>query len=434
MKTLEELKLHDEEQNSGFNRAKAEELLTNSQLHPQLHARYSMIKNIALRGKVLLSATAALVLAAGVYTSVILTESDSGATHTFDIQALDSTTSGVIKDPFDSIPVYVTELEGPPEGYPDNIVSSEDFIRLDGSSRNEALQSLDVVELTPGQFATLGFYIKGDTLRWNHTNPRTNKGGFMFELLRDGTLGEYAGARLSEDDSRSMPFRPRMITDTLGYQRFNIFMYREVNPELDSMEKQYRMLNENLLKPHQRKTKDSVYNQLHKQKAKLFNPKNLVPVLVRCKSPLPANGKRWLADAIVWFDATPEFLAALPKNAIRRPLGAGNDRSGMMFDLRSPDERTKDSAQAVFDIVVYPNPVTNRTTTVEFSIHKQESISIDLCDIAGTQRITLDAEADYAAGRHRIPLQLPALNEGVYMLTLRTNKGAMRTEKIVVQK
>ncbi|MGB0918236.1 MAG: T9SS type A sorting domain-containing protein [Flavobacteriales bacterium] len=75
--------------------------------------------------------------------------------------------------------------------------------------------------------------------------------------------------------------------------------------------------------------------------------------------------------------------------------------------------------------LVYPNPITNNSITVEYELKTDESVSIELYDLAGKQISTLQALTKEKVGSYQKTLSLPTLSAGNYLLKLNTAKGAV---------
>jgi len=81
--------------------------------------------------------------------------------------------------------------------------------------------------------------------------------------------------------------------------------------------------------------------------------------------------------------------------------------------------------------LIYPNPVTDNTITVEYELSSEQVVSIELFDLSGKQISVLQSEAIEKAGFYKKTLALPALSAGNYLLKLNTEKGSV-TVKLTV--
>ena len=73
--------------------------------------------------------------------------------------------------------------------------------------------------------------------------------------------------------------------------------------------------------------------------------------------------------------------------------------------------------------LVYPNPITDNTATVEFELGHTQDVSIQLFDLSGKLITTLQTETKMMAGKHAQSFRLPKIATGQYLLRLITEKG-----------
>ncbi len=82
--------------------------------------------------------------------------------------------------------------------------------------------------------------------------------------------------------------------------------------------------------------------------------------------------------------------------------------------------------------LVYPNPITDNTVTVEYELTADEAVSIDLFDVSGKRLVTLLPTQKQSAGMRQQTLSLPQITPGNYILGLNTAKGSVSV-KIIIQ-
>lgn len=82
--------------------------------------------------------------------------------------------------------------------------------------------------------------------------------------------------------------------------------------------------------------------------------------------------------------------------------------------------------------LVYPNPITDNTVTVEYELTADEVVSIDLFDVSGKRLVTLLPTQKQSAGMRQQTLSLPQITPGNYILGLNTAKGSVSV-KIIIQ-
>lgn len=81
--------------------------------------------------------------------------------------------------------------------------------------------------------------------------------------------------------------------------------------------------------------------------------------------------------------------------------------------------------------LVYPNPITDNTVTVEYELTADEAVSIELFNVAGHLISTLQSEIKEVAGSYKKSLSIGNVSSGNYLLRLNTDKGAV-TVKVSV--
>lgn len=82
--------------------------------------------------------------------------------------------------------------------------------------------------------------------------------------------------------------------------------------------------------------------------------------------------------------------------------------------------------------LIYPNPITDNSITVEYELKSNETVSIELYDLAGKQISVLQSATEEKANSYQKTLSLPTLSVGNYLLKLNTDKGAVSV-KITVK-
>ena len=80
--------------------------------------------------------------------------------------------------------------------------------------------------------------------------------------------------------------------------------------------------------------------------------------------------------------------------------------------------------------LIYPNPITNNSITVEYELKADETVSIELYDLAGKQISMLQSAIDEKANSYQKTLSLPTLSAGNYILKLNTEKGAVSVKMV----
>ena len=75
--------------------------------------------------------------------------------------------------------------------------------------------------------------------------------------------------------------------------------------------------------------------------------------------------------------------------------------------------------------LIYPNPITDNTITVEYELTSDETVSISLFDLNGRLISTLQSEIEEAKGVYQKQLSIPSVASGSYLLNLETEKGTV---------
>lgn len=81
--------------------------------------------------------------------------------------------------------------------------------------------------------------------------------------------------------------------------------------------------------------------------------------------------------------------------------------------------------------LIYPNPITDNSITVEYELKSDETVSIDLLDLSGKVIAQLQSEVEQRAGAYQNTLGLPTLTAGNYLLKLITEKGSVAVKLTV---
>lgn len=82
--------------------------------------------------------------------------------------------------------------------------------------------------------------------------------------------------------------------------------------------------------------------------------------------------------------------------------------------------------------LIYPNPITNRTVTVEYELSSSTDVSVQLFSIDGKLMADLMGQETRPVGAHTERLNLPSVPSGAYLLNLNTLKGTVSI-RVVVQ-
>jgi len=160
---------------------------------------------------------------------------------------------------------------------------------------------------------------------------------------------------------------------------------------------------------------------------------NLIPVLVK-KEIWSPKFYDLTNDLIFWFLPTEGFFNSLPDSIstdLRKEYNyiTAEDKSALVKpECKYFDECKNTLALSKFK--VYPNPA-NSTATVSFTLPEAINGRIILVDLAGRERQLLQAQTNYAKGSHSIEVDVSSVPEGIYLITLYSNKG-VQTQRFIV--
>jgi hypothetical protein len=225
--------------------------------------------------------------------------------------------------------------------------------------------------------------------------------------------------------------------------------------------------------------------------AQRFN--TLVPIIVRTGRPYTAAdsaAKRWRPDVILWYDPTPEFLAALPDQMRRKLLpeltAAGQGDAVAEASSRTtarlrdnnqqrratvPHRVAKDTAQsgsgagvtivdsarndtpsptgddvvtggqyldawrtvdgAIISSMLYPNP-THQKTTLLLRLNAPRQLTIALHDLYGRKLREIMEFEMTTPGERGVAIDLGGIREGIYLISVMTEKGERVVQRVVL--
>lgn len=135
----------------------------------------------------------------------------------------------------------------------------------------------------------------------------------------------------------------------------------------------------------------------------------LIPVLVRNNVGGHENA------LILWYDATPQVIAQLPKESVR-PFTSPASPNGALTGLNT-----------------YPNPA-SKSTTIHFTLGDTRSVNFAIYSLLGQKMLDGGTITDHAIGEGELSLDVSKLDAGVYLLIGKTDRGEQLTQRIVVEK
>jgi hypothetical protein len=166
----------------------------------------------------------------------------------------------------------------------------------------------------------------------------------------------------------------------------------------------------------------------------------LIPILVRTGQDYTEEDERmhhWRPDVIFWFAPTQQFLNVLP-DSIRNTLAAE-----YKYITATPEQKEKLSAgnceyfeqcratlNNISALNVYPNP-TERELHVDFFSDKEQSIAIEITNLAGQHVAQLMPMKMISKGMNDLKFDLPHMPGGMYLLVITSADGKVATERLV---
>jgi hypothetical protein len=161
----------------------------------------------------------------------------------------------------------------------------------------------------------------------------------------------------------------------------------------------------------------------------LFDIPHLIPVLVKT-----GDQFRFYREIIFWFLPTEGFFNDLPYsigNDLRKEYNyiTATDKSTLVKPVCKYFDECKNTL-AISNFKVFPNPASHRVT-VSFELPDDINGRITLVDLSGRERQVLQPQSQFTAGPHQFDFDLSSVAEGIYLLTLYSDKG-VQTQRLMV--
>ncbi len=275
--------------------------------------------------------------------------------------------------------------------------------------QEQILDSTISIELTKNQLETFGFASTDTSLE------------LVFQV--DGRIM----ATIITNGSSSI------CVDVDGYNKWEHATKKYVNPSKSND------LNENIIpilitdKEGQGWLKLRLTEDLKRQ---LFSVKlakdyrTLIPIIIK-KNTFKSQP---ISDKIFWFLPTDEFFNRLPPEISNGFLKEYNyitaeDKSTLAKPECKYFEECKNTL-VLTNFKAYPNPAQNQLS-VSFELPDAINGRISLVDLAGRERQVLHQQSQFAAGSHQFDFDLSSVAEGIYLLTLYSDKG-VQTQRLMV--
>ena len=158
--------------------------------------------------------------------------------------------------------------------------------------------------------------------------------------------------------------------------------------------------------------------------------KTLLPVVMRKN----IFGNLPKEDVIYWFLPTDQFFNRLPRAVSKELLAeykyvTAEDKSKLVQPECKYFEECENTLNHI-KFKVFPNPASTQVY-VSFSLNEAINGRITLVDLAGRERQVLKPQTKFAIGPHQINVDVSAVPEGIYLITLYSDKG-IQTQRLIV--
>ena len=177
----------------------------------------------------------------------------------------------------------------------------------------------------------------------------------------------------------------------------------------------------NLLDPHPREinSMNQEWEIINKQTS------NLIPILV------PSKGAKKSFKMILWYQPTPAFLALLPTEI-------GNEIESEFDAIRNNKpapscyyfEACKNNKGKISESILYPNPFKDELH-IDITLEEDRNLTFYISDISGKIIQELERNKHAYKGNYSTSFQLNNLSDGIYLLTIETDKGETITQRII---
>lgn len=333
-----------------------------------------------------------------------------------------------------------------------------------------------------------------------------------FRLKKDGrwsvtSLGKAGGSvDLRQIDDGILPtprrFGPSLITDPIGHRRGYAYSFTTVDTDLTMEWRRLVQLHHDRYGTDWRGAKDSLTRQIYALWEKIDSLAQiqtsrinaLVGIYVETGDIYTAEDSiagRWHPDCILWYEPTPEFLAALPdryRNGITpfyadapsmpRTLSSNSEPSSstplasvdprkevstvdteitrpapnvpsslgpMRTNQETPSlnnamtgasagvQQSTSASGAILRVLLGENPTQNATTLL-YILSEPRRLTLSLHSIDGYQLQNVVESANYPSGSGTIPLDLSDFPPGMYLVALTSDQGEQVIVRVIVQR
>ena len=268
------------------------------------------------------------------------------------------------------------------------------------------------IELNREEFEIFGFTIKDSSIKlsYNHGNMEI--------------FSKYINGRLQFDMQHSL-HAPKKDSTFNSKKKHTEISNEEVNVGLILM----IVTNDKGCNQIQFRFQESLLKTWVSKKF-LGDCRTVLPIIMKKHT----FGNEPKEDVVFWFLPTDEFFNRLPQNISKDILSEYNyitaeDKSQLEKPVCKYFDECKNTL-AVSKFKVYPNPA-NNTATISFTLPEAIDGRITLVDLSGRERQVLQPQTNYSKGSHQFYVDVSSVPEGIYLLTLYSDKG-VQTQRLIV--
>jgi hypothetical protein len=348
-----------------------------------------------------------------------------------------------------------------------------------------SIEGIHLFTLTPAEFTRIGAVRDSDGITYYNYDKEgrigktwVGAGGISWSRI---SLNEVAPG------IQPSPFYPVLITDDMGMYRMARYEEEDIDSALAARMKKVEAADS----PEFHKLSKELSHKARVWLAQRFN--TLVPIIIRTGVPYTSAdsaAKRWRPDVILWYDPTPGFLAALPdhmRSKLVPELAAAEEGDAVAeasprTTLRQRDNNqqrratlphrvAKDTAQsgsgagvtivdsdrndrpsptsddvvtggqyldawrttdgAIISSMLFPNPA-HQETTLMLRLSAPRLLTVTLHDLYGRKLREIMQFEMTSPGERNVAIDLSGIREGIYLISVVTEKRERIVQRVVV--